>query len=159
MTEEQKLQNARQIYQTMCSALDSYHWNYEKNEEKLTITCSARGDDLPVELTAVVDAGRQLTMVLSQLPVTVPEDKRIDTALAVCVANDMMVHVSFDLDMSSGRIYFRMSNSFIDSQPGEELFFYLILCTCKMVDEYNDRFLMLAKDMIDLKKFIELANN
>ena len=81
------------------------------------------------------------------------------SALAVCVANDMMVHGSFDLDMSSGRIYFRMSNSFIDSQPGEELFFYLILCTCKMVDEYNDRFLMLAKDMIDLKKFIELANN
>ena len=151
-------QQAQATFRALCDAMDAMDWKYKK-EDGLQISTGARGDDLPINMIIRLNEKHSLIKLLSFLDFTVPEDKRIDTALAVCVANDMMVHGSFDLDMSSGRIYFRMSNSFIDSQPGEELFFYLILCTCKMVDEYNDRFLMLAKDMIDLKKFIELANN
>jgi hypothetical protein len=110
-----------------------------------------------VELTVTVDARRQIVMVLSRLPVTIPEDKRIETVLAVSKANDLMVDGSFDMDLGSGKLYFRITNSFIDSELGEELFMYLILCACHTIDEYNDRFLMLAKGMMDLGKFIELA--
>lgn len=159
MSDELKLQKAQQIYRTLCSALDNHDWNYTKHEDDLAISCSARGDDLPVELTITVDAGRQLVMVLSRLPVNVQEDKRIDVAIAASVANNIMVDGSFDFDLMKGRLYFRMTNSFIDSELGEDVFFYLVLCACQTIDEYNDRFLMLAKNMIDLKKFIELANS
>ena len=157
MSEELKLQRAQQVYATMCAALDHNGWNYDRNDENLAISCVARGDDLPVELTMTVDARRQIVMVLSRLPVVIPEDKRIETVLAVAKANDLMVDGSFDLDMGSGKLYFRITNSFMDSQLGEEVFMYLILCACHTIDEYNDRFLMLAKGMMDLGKFIELA--
>jgi hypothetical protein len=157
MSEELKLQRAQQTFATLCNALDHHEWNYDRNDEKLAISCTARGDDLPVELTVTVDARRQIVMVLSRLPVTIPEDKRIETVLAVSKANDLMVDGSFDMDLGSGKLYFRITNSFIDSELGEELFMYLILCACHSIDEYNDRFLMLAKGMMDLGKFIELA--
>lgn len=159
MSDELKLQKARQTYETLCRSMDNHNWKYEKHDEKLAISCTARGDDLPMELTATVDADRQVVMVLSRLPMNIPEDKRIDVAMAVSVANNLMVDGCFDFDLGSGRLYFRMTNSFIDSVLGEDLFFYLILCACHTVDEYNDRFLMLSKGMIDLKKFIELANS
>lgn len=158
MSDELKQQKARQTYETLCRSMDNHDWKYEKHEDNLAISCSARGDDLPVELTVTVDADRQVVMVLSRLPMNIPEDKRIDIAIAVSVANNNMVHGCFDFNLASGRLYFRMSNSFIDSRLGEDVFFYLVLCACRTVDEYNDRFLMLSKGMIDLKKFIELDN-
>lgn len=159
MSDELKLQKARQNYATLCSALDSHEWNYQKHEEDLAITCTARGDDLPVELTVTVDADRELVMVMSRLPVVAPEDKRVETTIAVSAANNIMVNGCFDFDLSNGCLYFRIANSYIDSELGEDLFFYLIMCACTTIDEYNDRFLMLSKGMIDLNKFIELANS
>lgn len=159
MTDEQKLQNAQQAYATLCRTLDNHDWHYSKNEEKLAISCTARGDDLPIELTVTMDVKRQLVLVLSHLSMNIQEDKRIDVAMAVSVANNLMVDGCFDFDLLKGRLYFRMTNSFMDSQLGEDAFFYLVLCACQTIDEYNDRFLMLGKGMIDLKKFIELANS
>ena len=76
-------------------------------------------------------------------------------SVAVSIANYGLVDGSFDYNIVSGKIYFRMTNSFIDSTVSKDLIMYLILCSCKTIDDYNDKFLMLSNGTISLEKFIE----
>lgn len=147
---------AAQVYRDICEMLDENGWNYKKVEEKLTIETGARGDDLPMDLTIKVDVKRQLIMLLSHLPYVISEDKRVETALAVSVVNNMLVDGCIDYDLSDGHIFFRMTNSYRDSDISKEVYKYLLYCACQSVDDFNDKLLMLSKGIIDLEKFTEL---
>ena len=155
---DEKMMQAQAVFNTVCAALDKNDWNYDKDEEELTIRCGVNGDDLPMRITVNVDAKRSLLLVFSTLPFTVPEDKRLDVAIAVSVVNNNLVDGSFDYDLSDGSLFFRLTNSFIESTIGTELIQYMIACTCSTVDDYNEKFLMLGKGLIGLEKFIELVS-
>jgi hypothetical protein len=88
-----------------------------------------------------------------------PEDKRVEGAIAVSVANYGLVDGSFDYDISDGEIRYRLTSSYRESILSDDLFEYMIMCAASTVDDYNDRFFMLAKGMIDVEKFVELENN
>lgn len=155
MTDAEKLTKAKATYATLCSALDKGEWHYEKDEEELTIECGYRGEDLPIDLIIRVDADRQLVSLLSQMSFKIKEDKRLDVAVAISYINYGMVHGCFDYDINTGGIFFRMSNSFVDSTLSEKVFMYMLICACKTVDEYNDKFLMLSKGMLSLEQILE----
>ena len=149
---------AKGVFDTLCAALNHNDWKYEKNTEKLRIIVNARGDDLPMEVIISVEADRGVVFLMSRLPVKTPEDKRIDLALAVAAANDGMRWGNFDYDIRDGELYFRMAECFIDSLLGEECLYSMVMTAFSTIDDYNDRFLMLAKGMIDLEKFVEMDN-
>lgn len=155
MADEKKLAAAKSMFATFCQALDSNDWKYKKNEEKLRIDCGARGDDLPMDLVIDVDDERGFVMVISNLPFRIQEDKRVECAAAVCAVNNVLVHGCFDFNVADGNMFFRMTNSFIDSILSEDLCAYMLYCACQTIDEYNDKFLMLSKGMLSLEKFIE----
>lgn len=154
MAEEKDLQRAKTVYEALCGNLDGHKWRYKKNEDELSIECGAQGDDLPMELTIQVDADRQLILLLSHLPFVISEDKRLDLAVAVSVANSRIVDGCFDYDVRTGHMFFRMTNSFIESEIGDDAFSYMMYCSCRTIDDFNDKFLMLAKNMMSLEQFI-----
>ena len=156
---DEKLERAQKVYETMCNTLDSLEWNYQKNEENLSIRCGAQGDDLPMDISIRVDADRQLIILLSLLPFVVSEEKRLEVAIATSVANNGLVDGSFDFDVTDGHMFFRMTSSFIESEIGNELFAYMIMVSCHTIDDYNDRFLMLAKGMMTVQDFMAKENN
>ena len=158
MTDEAKKAAALAAYQTLCDALDAENWKYEKHPEDLVVTCSARGDDLPIELIIKVDEERQMARVHSKLPMTVSEDKRVDMAVAVSVANYGMVHGCFDYDFAEGHVFFRMTNAIRGCTLSQKAWMYLVFCACTTIDNYNDKLLMLGKGMITIEKFIEMEN-
>ena len=100
-----------------------------------------------------------LTVYQYELRQKMPEDKRIDGALAVTVANHGMVNGCFDYDLSDGEVMFRLTTAFHDTILSEEVYRYMILVAASTVDRYNDRFLMLAKGKSDIKQFIEEEND
>lgn len=152
---DEKLERAQKVYETLCSTLDNHGWHYKKNEERLSINCGAQGEDLPMEITVRVDAKRQLIMLLSRLPFVISEDKRLDMAIATSIANNGMVDGCFDFDVADGHMFFRMTSSFIESEIGSELFTYMLMVSCRTIDEYNDRFLMLGKGMMSVEDFMK----
>ncbi|MCM1364992.1 MAG: YbjN domain-containing protein [Faecalibacterium sp.] len=159
MAEEINWALARKTFKTLCNFLDNDDWHYEKDEEKLTVECTARGDDLPIDYSIEIDAERELVFLLSRLPFKVSEDKRLDAAIAVSIINDRLANGCFDYNIKSGFLAFRMTNSFRDSELGEELFSYMIISSGITVDKYNDKLFMLSKGMLTLEKFIEDLNN
>ena len=158
MTDAENLELAKGTFATLCRTLDAHEWKYRKNEEKLTVECGAQGEDLPMELTVQVDADRMLVMLLSQLPFKISEEKRVDGALAISFVNDQLVDGCFDYDISTGKVFYRMTNSFRDSILDGEVFTYMLFCACQTIDEYNDKLLMLSKGMLTLEQFIDSEN-
>ena len=147
---------AKSVFDTLCAALDHDSWNYKKDAENLRIESGARGEDLPIELNISIQPKSGAVLLLSSIPVTTPEDKRIEMAVAVAVANNGMRWGNFDYHVADGRIFFRMAGSYLGNLLGEEFFKNMLYTGCSTIDRYNDRFLMLAKGLLTLEKFVEL---
>lgn len=154
MVDEKKMELAKQVYQTLCTAIERREWHYDKDEDKLLVHFGVNGEDIPMQFILLVDAERQLIRLMSPLPFKMSESKRMEGAIATCAASYGMVDGSFDYDLSDGTILFRMTASFRESLIGEGLFQYMISCSCAMVDKFNDKFLALDKGLIDISDFI-----
>ena len=152
----EKMMKARQVYATMIKALNKAEWHFEEHEEDLTIVSGYTGDDFPIKYIMRVDPKRDCVSFRSAPFVTFPEDKRIDGAVATCVANCGMVFGHFDYDINDGEICYVMSDSYLDCEVGVEFFMDMMATAVTTSDRYNDRFMMLAKGLIDIQKFIEL---
>lgn len=155
MAVEINMEKAKSVFDTLVKMLDTRGLRYEKHEERLLIKSGMRGDDLPIEFIVVVKPEQQLVEFLSRLPFVMPEDKRLDGAVAVCVANYGLYDGSFDYNLKNGEIIFRLTSSYRESVLGEELFEYMIMCSSAIVDQYNDKLFMLSKGMITLQQFME----
>ncbi len=159
MDDLKNLKQAKEAFDTLCQLFDKFKWHYKKNEDDLSIECGIQGDDLPMEINVNVDADRRLVMLLSHMPLIVQEDKRLDAAVAVSAVNNILVNGCFEYDITSGHMFFRITNSFIESKISEEVFAYMLFCSCQTIDKYNDKFLMLAKGMISIEQFLSLLAN
>lgn len=147
--------NAKRTYDTFCKVLDSREWNYEKDDEALRIETGVRGDDLPIHLNISFDTDRALVRLFSPINFTIPEELIGECALALCLINDSLVDGNFDLNVNNGRLCFRMSTSFRESLLSAEALDYFLGFAISVVDEYNDKLLMLAKGVISARKFDE----
>ena len=154
MAEANGMTQAKTVYEDLCAALDRRGWHYQRHDEDLVITFKSVGEDLPMDFIFVVDSDRQLLRVFSGLPFVIPEEKRMDLAIATCIASDGLADGSFDFDIKTGRIVFRLTASFMGSRIGDGLFDYLINCSGTVVDMFNDKFLLLSKGAISINDFI-----
>ena len=154
MVDEKKMELAKQVYQTLCEAIERREWNFGKDEEKLLVHFGVSGDDIPMQFILIVDAERQLIRLMSPMPFKMSESKRMEGAIATCAASFGMADGSFDYDLSDGTIVFRMTASFRESLIGEGLFQYMISCSCAMVDKYNDQCLARDKGIMSITDFI-----
>lgn len=153
MATENQINQAEIAFDTLCETLNEMGWTYGK-EDRFTIETGAAGDDIPMILKITIDPDRQLISLLSPFEFTVPEEKRIEVAAAICAINYMLVDGNFDYNVGNGRIIFRITSSIINSLVSKEVFKYLILVSCKTIDDYNDKLLLLSKGEITLESFL-----
>ncbi len=159
MADAKEIKKAKEVFGALIKMLDGRNWTYEKDEENFIVKSGVKGDDLPIEFILVVHPEKQVVQLLSWLTAELPEDKRLDGALAVCVANNGLCDGSFDYDLSDGKIMWRLTTSYRGSTVTPELFEYIIAVSASTIDQYNDRFFMLAKNMMTLQQFLEKENS
>ena len=109
-----KQAKAKKVYKDMVRALKAKNWHFIEKEEKLMIVSKYTGDDLPVNFAISIDADKEVIQYLSPLTFKIDKAKRVDAAVAVCVANYGLVNGSFDMDISDGEIRYRLTTSFCD---------------------------------------------
>ncbi len=152
------MEKAKVVYEGLCNALTHDEWNFNRHDEDLTISTGAKGDDLPINFIVSVDENRELVCLLSRMDFEVKEDKRTELAIAITIINNKLANGNFDFDLGNGKITFRMALSYRGSVLGREAFEYLIHVSVATIDEFNEKFLALATDMMDLEKFLELTS-
>lgn len=156
---EVNMAKAQEVFGTLCSMLDSKGWKYDKQEENLLIKSGVKGDDLPIEFFIRVNPKNEIVSFISALPFSVPSEKAIDVALAVCQTNYALADGSFDYDVVGGKIIFRLTSSYRESLLSEDLFEYMLIVSAGTIDEYNDKYFMITKNMLTIEKFLESFND
>lgn len=146
---------AKQVYETVCRTLDGMNCRYRRLDEDLTVSLGFKGEDLPMDVFLVVDPKVQVLSVICPLPFKVGENKRVEVAMAVALANYGLINGSFDYDLSNGNIRFRLVTTYRGSLLGEEAVKYMTLTAVNTLDRYNDKFLMVAKGMLSIQQFLD----
>lgn len=155
MADNNQLKQAQTAFKTMREMFDAKGLKYDVEEENLTIYSGAVGDDLPVSMRIRVDVERMLIVMHSHMPFEVPENRRLEMAVAVSRANFGLPDGSFDYDFMSGNIVYRLTCCYRDSLIGQELFEYMFLLTFGIVDEYNDLLEKIATSDMSIDQIIE----
>lgn len=153
MADEKNLKLAKNVYNSLCEMLDEKNVRYDKDQDDLIISFITGGDDIPMQFLVKVDAERELIRVLSPIPVTFGEEKRVEGAIATCHATYTLADGSFDYDFQTGKVLFRLTSSYMDSLISKNLFEYMIIIAIHTVDKYNDKFFMLAKGQMSIEEF------
>ena len=152
-----RIENMKQNAAVLTAMLDHRNLKYtvqEQTDARTHIRIRFSGADLPMTLHIILRADKQIASVFSVMPFAVAEERRKDAAVAVAAANHGLIDGSFDLNLSSGEIRFRLTSCFIDSVLSESLFSYLMFVSAETVDRYNDRFLALNSGDMTLEQFL-----
>ncbi len=155
MADNKELMYAKEAFNTLCRSIDNIGWKYKRMDDELKIMFGVGGDDIPMNFLIIVDAERQLIRILSLMPFQMNKDKLVEGAVATCIIKYVLADGSFDFDVETGHIMFRMTSSFRESLLGEDLFKYMVSIACLTVDKYNDQLSDLNDGKITLAQFIE----
>ena len=148
-----KQNEAQALYNTLCQTLDNMKWGYSKEEDVFVVRTKAIGNDLTMDLLIKIDPDRQVMYLKSPMPFTVPESLRDTLAKAVIMANYTMLNGSFEYDLSDGYIAFKMVVPYMESILSERVCHYMIMISCQMTDQFNDKFEALAVGKMTLEEF------
>ena len=153
---QEQLARAKQVYATIKQVMDSHNWSYDENEDELYIKTGVKGEDLPMGFIVEVIADREIVRFMSLLPVEIPEDKRIDTAIAMCKINEGFVNGNFDYDIKQGHVYYRRAVCYRgDPMPKASVYDYLIDYSLSVVDDYNDKLADFAEGKITFEQLMQ----
>ena len=150
--------DASKVYNDLCTHLTACGWKYDRHDDDKVITLTMNGDDLPMEMVLAVREKQEVIQLISPIRPKAPEDKRIDAAVAVNVANYGIVCGSFDYDVSDGEIRWRATLPYRDAAITKDQVNFLVMVSATTIDKYNDKFLMLNKGMMTLEQFIASEN-
>lgn len=159
MAEEINMEQALEVYDSIINMLDNCDWKYDKDEEDLLVRLSIGGEGLEMKFLILVKPKNDVVTYISPLPFKVPENKRNEVAVAVCVANYGLVSGGFDFDIRDGEIRYRITQSYLKSSLSEELLEKCLLTEAATVRSYMNKFFMLSQGMMTLEQFIEKENS
>ncbi|MCQ2417265.1 MAG: YbjN domain-containing protein [Oscillospiraceae bacterium] len=157
-TSPERIENAKKNAEVLLAMLDNQKLKYtiqEQSEEKLHVRIHFTGEDIPITLHIIIRADRQIVSVLSAMPFYITEEHRMEAAQAVCAANQGLIDGSFDLNLKTGEVRFRLTSCFIGSVLSEDLFSYLMFVSAETIDRYNDRFCDLNTGTLELQQFLQ----
>lgn len=152
------IEKAKQIYDTLNEALDQRGWKYDADPEHLAIRTGVIGDDFPIGIYFIVDPKRDCVTFRTTNITEFTSEQLLEAAVATCSANNGLVFGHFTLDVTDGSFYYSYSDSYEGCEVTPSFFQNMISIAVATVDHYNDRFIMLQKGALTLKKFLEMDN-
>ena len=157
--DQARIANTAANTKALLAMLDEKQLKYtveEQTDARAHIRIGFVGNDIPMTLHIILRTDRQLATVFSPMPFTFPLDRISEGAEAVTAANYGLIDGSFDLDMETGEIRFRLTSSYLGSVLSEELFSYLMFVSAETIDRYNDRFFLLSSGQLPLADFVRM---
>lgn len=150
---------AEQALQAFCTMLDNIGFKYDVNDEELVVNLITVGDNLPMEMVIRFDEEIGRMFLISEMPVVMNEDKRIDAAVVINAYNNGKMMGVFDLDIANGTIYYRITQCFVGCEISDVLCNLLLQLAVKAIDDYNDKFLMLNKSVITMEQMLSMMES
>lgn len=152
---DSKKNYANKLIELIKDVFKENDWKYKFDESDNTISYSFGGDDLDMDYIFSVNADMEYIMLYSILPVKIDMKNIAEWAVAVNHANNRIGRGTFEISPYRETISFRMSQNYTDSIISKQVISDMVNIANTLVDQYNDKFFMLAKKMISIKDFLE----
>lgn len=157
---KERMDEGRAVFNSLIQHLRDIKLNFEEKEleDRFMVKFNMSGDDIPMRFFIYVQPAHQLIVLHSPQPVTFPADK-IDLACkAACAINFRLTDGNFQVDIRDGEPLFVMATSYAGSLISSDVFNYLLGMSINIVDEFNDKLLMLAKGIMTFEQLKESLN-
>lgn len=150
---DDKMKQARKMFDTLCGALDADNLVYSKNEEEMSVSLSFAGDEFSFDIEITADAERECIRLVSPLPFTFRESRRREGALVTGFANYTLREGCFDNVYERGKVYFRMTESYRDSLLSGASFAFMVRLAANTVQKFCERFLLVSFGKMSVEEF------
>ncbi len=130
-------------YDLLCDVLEHNDIPYERIDS-FCVTCLVSGQEGDIRLSFTVDESKMLTTLYAPTVSRIPQEQLPDLSLAVCMLNHRLSDGAFCVDMANGLLYFKLTVSFYNSQPSEDIFSYMLSVAAETVDRYRQQFRLLV---------------
>lgn len=152
---EKQLAQARKTINSICAMLAESGTKYTLNDEKLYVKVVFASDDFPIEIYFRARPENELLTVTSVLPFSIPEDGRVNVAVAAMMLNSSSYDGTWSIDLSDGYMSFIITNSYIDSILGKECFHSLMGLAYNATKMCADKFFILGKGYMTVQQFCQ----
>ena len=149
-------QKPEQVLDAIGAVLDNMGLSYGKEDDMIML--EVVGKDIPMEFRFSVNPKKETIVVYSRLPIDVVEEKSEPIVYAICATNYKILNGCFEYDEERGSIFFRMTESYRNSEISEEMIRYLIRCSLNTVDDYNDKLLLISRGLMMLEEYEKEIN-
>ena len=126
-------------FQNVCQFFDKRGWNYDADQQSLSIRYTVGGEDLDMSYKIFFEEERSLFIIISNLPFTVPSEKVVEYSIASNLVNDNIPFGSFSYNMSKGSSSFTLVNTFRTNPINEKMMDFFMSYVDYMVDKFNDK--------------------
>lgn len=158
MATDKEIRQAQNVYKAACDVLDDMGWTYNKDESILEIYTGAAGDDYPISIRICVEPEKNLVTLLSEIEMGSDKDSLVPVSIAVSLINNRLVDGSFDYNILTGQMFFRITSSYKNSLLSKEVIDYMVYIACHTVDEYDGKLISLSKGEMTFDEFVEFIN-
>jgi hypothetical protein len=155
-----KRKEAKAVFDSLVAHLNKINLKFaqEELEDRFVIRFNMSGDDIPMRFFLYVNPDKQIITLHSPQPVKFPADKLDLACKAICAINYRLSDGDFQIDVRDGEVLFNMSNCYAGSLISGDVFDYMLGMSINIVDEFNDKLLMLSKGMIGLDAIMSSLN-
>lgn len=139
MADKNEMISANRVYGSLLNIVRKNKYDFDDDEEIMTVNFDVKREKNFIPFTITVDAERQLIRLYSPLDVQIDENNRFEACVNICRCSCELDMGSFDYDLYSGSIEFRMATSFNGSLISDKQIENMISYTCRVVKKYTDR--------------------
>ena len=150
--------NPEEVLKAIGETLGALGYTYDFDEENQVFSLSVVGKDIPMRLRIGVSEKQETIIIYSTLPIEVSKSQNETVSMAVAAINYKLINGCFEYDEEDCAIYFRMTESYRDSEISAEMIKYLIRCSLLTVDDYNDKLLLLCRGLLTLEEYEKEIN-
>lgn len=139
MADKNEMVSANRVYESLLNIVRKNKYDFDDDEEILTVNFDVKSEESFVPFTITVDTERQLIRLYSPLDVQVDENSRFEACVNICKYSCELDMGSFDYDIYSGSVEFRMATSFNGSLISDKQIENMISYTCEVVKKYTEK--------------------
>jgi hypothetical protein len=123
-------------FEDLVECLNEDGVNFASREQDGAIMAGFGGEHGPVHLLARVDGERNVLALTFRLPLTVPEEKRIEMAEAITRANYGIVVGNFEMDMRDGELNYKVAVPIDDAMLSQAQFRHCMGAALRTIQRY-----------------------
>ncbi len=153
MIQQQINQQTLSAFEALCFALSKLEWDYQKDSSCLQVVSTVWGDDIPMEIKVTVDGENQQVLLYSKIPFEVKENNEANIAIALSMINTNLEYGCFKYGLKQKEVYFQLVCRLDGCEMSVSAFEQVLAYAVKVIDNYNDKLLLLADELMTLDEF------